>query len=111
MLTLNLANAQQTTPESLAEVKPEVVFQDGSTYDNDLRVWKTATGEFTVIAKLDSFLNAEVVRLIRKDTGKVVDVGISILAPDDQELLKKIRKTWLSRYCRTVRKRRLKTEF
>ena len=31
-------------------------------------------------------------RLIRKDTGKVIDVRISILAPDDRELLKKIRK-------------------
>jgi len=70
----------------------KIVFQDGSTYDNDFRVWSTAEGEFTVVAKFDSFLDAEVVRLIRKDTGKVIDVRISILAPDDRELLKKIRK-------------------
>ncbi len=70
----------------------KIVFQDGSTYDNDFRVWSTAEGEFTVVAKFDSFLNAEVVRLIRKDTGKVIDVRISILAPDDRELLEKIRK-------------------
>ena len=93
-LTLNLVSAQQTTPESLAEVKPEIVFQDGSTfkYDTDFRTWSDASGNFSMSAKFDRFLSDGTVRLRREDNEKLINVKIEILAPDDRELLEKIRK-------------------
>ena len=93
-LTLNLANAQHTRPESLAEVKPEIVFQDGSTfkYDTDFRTWSEASGNFSVSAKFDRFLGEGTVRLRREDNEKLINVKIEILAPDDRALLERIRK-------------------
>ncbi len=85
--------AQQAAPES-AEVLPEVVFQDGSTfrYETDFRTWSDASGNFSVSAKFDRFLQDGTVRLRRQNNEKLINVKIEILAPADRELLERIRK-------------------
>lgn len=93
-ITLHITHAQQTTPESMGEVKPEIVFQDGSTfkYDTEFRTWSDVSGNFLVVARFDRFLPNEMVRLRREQSNSRIDVKIETLAPDDRVLLDRVSK-------------------
>lgn len=63
-----------------------------ASHGNEYRVWATSSGKFTVVAKFHSHASANVIRLIRKDSGKIVEVKKSILSAADREWLERFQK-------------------
>jgi hypothetical protein len=59
-------------------------------YDLDYRVWYDKSGVFSVTGKFESF-QGELVRIRRKDNGKLVDVPIDKLSEADQQTIERIR--------------------
>jgi hypothetical protein len=57
----------------------------------EFRLWKTADGKFTVEAKLVTHQN-KVVKLQRRDTGKIIEIGLEKLSAEDQEFAQRLQK-------------------
>lgn len=58
-------------------------------YDLEFRVWKDASGQFSVTGKYVSS-DTTSVKIKRKDNGKLVEVAIAKLSLDDQSVVKRI---------------------
>jgi len=76
------------------EAEPEVTLGDGTVYnyETDTRSWSDVSGKFSVVARIERFLQSGSVRFRKAITNERIDVPINALSENDRELLSKIKK-------------------